>query len=175
MRSERTAWKSWIRLFNRYAIVGVFNTCIGLGLIYVLLHAAGWRHLEATFVGNTMGVLCSYVLNRRYTFQYEGAPLRCFIRFLVISLLCYGVAYVLLHPVCAGLVTPLFGWLPQDWQQSLIVLCEAGVYTVTSFVLHRLITFAAASPASESQSRAVHISREHFGDNDGSQRRSERQ
>ncbi|WP_373568833.1 GtrA family protein [Paenibacillus alvei] len=165
----------WLGLFSRYAIVGVINTCIGLGLIYALMHLAGWAHFEATFVGNTIGVLCSYILNRRFTFQYEGAQLRSFIRFLVISLLCYAAAYVLLHPAFSALVTSLFGSLPLSWQQSLIVLGEAGAYTVTSFVLHRLITFAASSSVSDNTARSRQANDEHLREDYDNYRRAERQ
>ncbi|MEQ7052738.1 GtrA family protein [Paenibacillaceae sp. P-4] len=175
MSREQAARKGWLGLFSRYAVVGVINTCIGLGLIYALMHLAGWDHFASTFVGNTIGVLCSYVLNRRFTFQYEGAQLSSFIRFLVISLLCYAAAYVLLHPAFSALVTGLLGSLPQSWQQSLIVLCEAGAYTVTSFVLHRLITFAAPSSASEPSSRVVRASDGQHGEDYDNYRSAERQ
>ncbi|MFW5436011.1 GtrA family protein [Paenibacillus apiarius] len=130
------------RLFSRYALVGVINTFVGLGLIYVLMHAAGWDHFASTFTGNTAGVLCSYVLNRFYTFRYEGAMLRSFVRFAAISMLCYGFAYMLLHPFIANTIEGAAPFLAAVWRDSAVVLAESGVYTAASFLLHRYVTFA---------------------------------
>ena len=160
----------WARLFGRYALVGVINTCIGLGLIYVLMHAAGWNHFASTFVGNTGGVICSYVLNRSYTFRYEGARFRSFVRFIAIAMLCYGFAYMVLHPLIAMMIEGAVPSLAAAWRDSAVVLAEAGVYTITSFLLHRNITFADKRPVQVNSSFPLES---HAADDYGKHRKAE--
>ncbi|WP_232277543.1 GtrA family protein [Paenibacillus sp. 481] len=131
-------------LFSRYALIGIVNTIVGLGTIYIFLYVFGWSHLASTFTGNAVGIGCSYVLNRRYTFQGQGPSLRSLLRFIGVSLGCYVVAYVLLHSGITAAIAVVLSILPTwaaSWQTSLVVLVEAGIYTIISFLIHRAYTF----------------------------------
>lgn len=132
------------RLFGRYAAVGAVNTLVGLGTAYVLLYA-GWSHLHATFAGNSAGVGMSYILNRRYTFRYRGQWLPSLLRFISIALLCYGLAYQVLHPAMSALAAFLLPAWASPWEPYAAILGEAAIYTAASFRLHRGITFARTS------------------------------
>ncbi|MBG9791900.1 membrane protein [Paenibacillus dendritiformis] len=144
MNGAKLAVRGGARLFGRYAAVGAVNTLVGLGTVYVLLYA-GWSHFHATFVGNSVGVGVSFILNRRYTFRYRGQWLPSLLRFISIALLCYGLAYQALHPAMSALASLLLPAWASPWKPYAAVLGEAAVYTAASFRLHRGVTFARAS------------------------------
>jgi len=130
--------KQWLR----YGLVGICNSFVGLGIITGLMHGFHFSHGSATFIGNSTGILISYTLNRRYTFQDDGRVSATFIRFIIVSLGCYLLAYVILHQ---PIVSILSNWpMTREfrWLDDVIVGIEALFYTACSFVLHRQFSFA---------------------------------
>lgn len=133
-----------LKLFSKYAIVGIINTIVGLSTIYILFWWFNLSHNVATFLGNSLGIICSYFLNRGFTFQHKGRHMRSAILFVCISLLCYYIAYILLHQPLNVLVDVFdverFQFLSAN-RMNIIIILEAGLYTVFSFVMHKAVTF----------------------------------
>lgn len=73
-----------------YAMVGVINTIVGLGVIFVLMYV-GFKPEVANVLGYIVGFLNSYVLNKKFTFKSKNSHTRDFVRFGVAM----GVAYVI--------------------------------------------------------------------------------
>lgn len=82
----------------RFLVVGVLNTTVGLGSIFLLKLVAGFDDVAANISGYCLGLCVSFLLNRRWTFAHDGAWLPAMFRFLVV----FGVAYA------ANLITMLF-------------------------------------------------------------------
>jgi len=72
----------------RFAIVGVANTLVGLALIY-LGKLAGLNDVWANLVGYGICICVSFTLNRRWTFQHDGAARAAFYRYLIVVLCAY--------------------------------------------------------------------------------------
>lgn len=60
------------RQFIKFAIVGVANTALDIGL-FTLLHAWGLHYLLANVFAFSAGVINSYYWNRRWTFRSRQA------------------------------------------------------------------------------------------------------
>lgn len=133
--------KHEMMIWLRYALVGMCNTVVGLGLIALLMHEFRWTHTSATLLGNLVGVLFSYGCNRYFTFRDQGKTGRSLLRFTAVSFMCYFIAYVLLHEPLARIVTIVLPVVPYVWQEDAVIVLEAAIYTVLSFVLHRVYTF----------------------------------
>lgn len=73
----------------RFLAVGVVNTVVGLLSIYALKALAGLGDAAANAGGYAVGLACSFVLNRRWTFAHDGPVLPAVLRFAVV----FGVAY----------------------------------------------------------------------------------
>ncbi len=80
---------NWQGQLCRFLLVGIVNTAVGLGSIWVLIGLAGWADLPANAAGYGIGLACSFTLNRRWTFAHRGAWWPAFWRFLLV----FGVAY----------------------------------------------------------------------------------
>jgi putative flippase GtrA len=81
--------------FFRFVIVGAFNTCIGLSVIFVMMNGFQAGYWTATFIGNTIGAIVSYILNRNFTFRSKASVSVSCIRFVAVILASYIGAYSL--------------------------------------------------------------------------------
>ncbi|MGZ9583913.1 GtrA family protein [Paenibacillus marinisediminis] len=137
-------------MWLRYGLVGVCNSLVGLGLVAILMHVLHWTHGAAAFCGNAVGILFSYAMNRSFTFKSQVNPGAGLLRFIGVSLICYAFAYVVLHQPISSVIS---SWLPVEkrvWLEDATVLAEAVIYTITSFLLHRIYTFhKQGEPSSE--------------------------
>lgn len=132
-----------IKLFGSYTLVGVINTIVGIGTIFLLTFFLNLEHIPATFIGNSVGVVLSFILNRKYTFQDKGNIPKTLILFVSVSLTCYFISYIYLHKHLINMLTQIAPKYITEggYQKYFLILFEAGLYTVLSFLLHKLITF----------------------------------
>ncbi len=120
------------RQLASYSLVGVMNTLI-TALTIVVLTLIGMEPVLSNAAGFGLGLLNSFIMNKRYTFQSaaEGSMLP----FLVSFAIAYGLNLVVL--VVSSPLASLNVLIPQ----------AAGMltYNVVFFVLMKLWVFAGAS------------------------------
>jgi len=85
--TEWIDWVDWSVL--RYLIVGALNTGFGLLVIFGCKWALGMDDIPANMVGYGCGVIFSFVLNAKWTFDYDGPKLTAFLRFVSVLLVAY--------------------------------------------------------------------------------------
>jgi len=73
----------------RFLIVGIVNTFIGLLIIYVMKWFVGTKDVVANMAGYGCGLGLSFVLNKRWSFQYNGAIGCALLRFLLLIFVSY--------------------------------------------------------------------------------------
>lgn len=113
----------------RFALVGVINTIVGLGIILALTEF-GVAKVPANMAGYACGLCVSYVLNSRYTFRAEMS-LRRAMHFLGV----FGVCYTL----NLGVLLLLADGYGLD-----VRLAQTGAvisYTISFFILSRIFVF----------------------------------
>jgi len=114
----------------RYLTVGVANTFVGLGTIFACKWFLGLSDVIANAIGYAFGLSLSFLLNKRWTFQFDGAHLPALLRFLGVIMVAYlaNVATLLLL-IWAGVDSYL--------AQTLAV----APYTIIGYVGSRYIAF----------------------------------
>ena len=75
----------------RFGAAGMFNTVLGLGVIFAAKAILGWGDLPANILGYGIGLLASFALNRTWTFRHDGRVLPAFGRFGIGFAAAYGV------------------------------------------------------------------------------------
>lgn len=120
-----------MKVFAKYLLVGGVNTALTLSVIYLLIVGLDVHHLLANFMGYLLGFLCSFVLNKRFTFRAQGETLWEFIGFSI----SFGLAYAL--SVGALLLFMQIELLPY----VLCTVLSMGTYTVASFILNKSFVF----------------------------------
>lgn len=125
---KRTVWQ-----FTKFCAVGLANTLIGYGTILLASFVLGLNAYAANVCGYAVGLLVSFLLNRRFTFESRQAALPALAKFLLAFLPSYGLNLVVLYIILQHLQ------FPEALAQALAI----GTYTVTFFVLCCVFVFRA--------------------------------
>lgn len=81
--------------FIRYLIIGVFNTAIGYGIIFILMAFLVIPEI-ANIIGYIIGIIISYVLNKIYTFRTKTKSKKEFFRFVICMICSYLINFIVL-------------------------------------------------------------------------------
>lgn len=115
----------------KYGIVGLGNTLITAGVIWVMMKLLGCSDITSNVTGYVAGVLNSFVWNKQWTFQSSAGWTSSAIRFGVV----FGICYLLQ----LGVLMVLNKHLPIDpYYNQLIAMV---FYTAINFIMNKLYTF----------------------------------
>lgn len=112
--------KTTLRQMIRYGIVGIASNAAGY-LLYLAITAAGVEHKLAMTLMYGIGVVQTFIFNKRWSFNDIGSHRHAFIRY-VIS---YGVGYIA-NLTILYLCVDLLGW-PHQAVQGVMVFVVAGL------------------------------------------------
>lgn len=129
----------WFSQLWRYGVVGVASNGLLFG-VYLLLTHFGTPPLLAMTALYALGVLQTFVFNRRWTFASRTSAPQAFLRYV----LSYGMGYLFNLALLLGLHHQL--GLPHAWVQALAIIATA----LLLFLLQRYWVFR-ASPAGTPQ------------------------
>ena len=120
-----------MKLFFRFLKVGVFNTMLGYSVIFACMYLAKMSPESSNVAGYAVGLVASYVLNRRYTFNSKQNERNEIIRFLAVFVVAYALNFVVLVILIHG-----FG-IHVGMSQVL-----AGfIYVMASFTMNKYYVF----------------------------------
>ena len=116
--------------FLRYATVGLVSNGVGF-LLYLALTAAGMEHKIAMTLLYVLGVVQTFLFNKRWSFKHGGMHGPAFVRYCI----SYGLGYVL-NLVVLIVFVDRFGY-PHQIVQGVMVLSLA----VMLFLLQKFWVF----------------------------------
>lgn len=94
--------KKLLSLFDakllKFLLVGVLNTLVGNGLMFLLYNWVHMGYWPSTAVSYALASVMSYFLNRYFTFKYKGGGIGVVLRFSLNIVVCYLLAYGLAQP-----------------------------------------------------------------------------
>lgn len=125
--------------FVRFLMVGVANTIVGLSVMYLFLHLAGFSYWTSTFIGNTVGAIVSFFLNRSFTFRSQSSVSKSMIRFIAVILFCYFISYTIGRDLVEWILSN--SHLTSSIKTDIAVLISTGLYTVLNYVCQKLFVF----------------------------------
>ncbi|WP_223701221.1 GtrA family protein [Sutcliffiella deserti] len=127
--------------FIRFLLVGIINTVVGLSSMYLLLNVFHLNYWISTFVGNSIGAIVSYLLNRSFTFKSSAGHFTSFPRFIFVILICYFLSYraglFLTHATLTGLG---YGG-NQHLEENIAILIGTGLYTILNYLGQKYFVF----------------------------------
>lgn len=92
--------------FLKFMVIGIINTIIGSAIMFGLYNLAGCSYWVSSASNYVLVSILSYVLNRKYTFGYNGRVIKSFARFSFNIAICYFFAY--------GAAKPLVSYMLQS-------------------------------------------------------------
>ncbi|MGA7179641.1 MAG: GtrA family protein [Thiobacillaceae bacterium] len=113
----------WHIQFSRYAVVGLVSNGVGY-LLYLLATWLGAGPKTAMTGLYILGVLQTFVFNKKWSFRFAGAAAPALVRYAMVYMLGYVINFMALM-----LLVDQAG-LPHQWVMAGLVLCMAMFFFV---------------------------------------------
>lgn len=123
----------------RFLLVGVVNTLVGAGIMFLLYNLAGCSYWLSSAANYIVGGVVSYFLNKYYTFKNTERSWKQVLRFALNVAVCWLLAY--------GIAKPLALWLLAGFDEKLqtnaAMLAGLCLYTALNYLGQRFFAFRA--------------------------------
>ena len=131
--------------FVKYCAVGVLNTLITLGVIFVCKSVIGLDPYLSNILGYVAGVANSFIWNKNWVFQSDGGYGSEGLRFLGGFAICYALQFATVWTLTQSSLGPMEFHLPMITLSGYGVATLIGnvVYTVANFLYNKIVTFKA--------------------------------
>ena len=117
--------------FFKYTAVGIFNTAVGLTVIWFAKYALEINDVTANMIGYAIGIGVSFTLNRKWTFRHGKVEAATFLKFL----------FVLLAAYLANLSTLLISIKILGMNGYYAQLISVIPYTIVGYLGNKYFTF----------------------------------
>ncbi len=138
-----------IKQVAKYGVVGAGNTILSLVIIWVMTKKLGCTEAFSNFTGYFIGLINSFFLNRKWTFNSTGNVFGSAVKFFLVFAVCYllqlGVLLLLnrycpQNPPLYSLFEPMLKIFKID-TLFYIQLLSMVVYTAVNFLINKYYTF----------------------------------
>lgn len=126
-----------VKLF-KFLLVGVFNTIVGAGIMFLLYNLAGCSYWVSSASNYVVGSILSFFLNKYITFQNKENSFKQIIKFIINILVCYGVAYGIAKP----LVKLILSTQSESLRDNVAMLVGMCLFTGLNYFGQRFFAFA---------------------------------
>lgn len=123
--------------FVKFLIVGMINTLVGTAVmftVYNVFHLSYWISSAANYV---IGSICSYFLNKYFTFQNKDKSPIIVLKFIINITVCYLIAY----GGAKKFILFLLSDFPAKWQDNIAMVCGMGLFVVLNYFGQRFFAF----------------------------------
>ena len=127
------------KTFSKFVMVGVVNTVVGTSIMFIfynVFHLSYWVSSASNYF---FGSICSYLLNKHFTFQYHEKGFKSLIRFTINILVCYLLAY--------GIAKPFIRWIFSGFndiiQDNISMALGMCLFVVFNYLGQRFFAFKA--------------------------------
>lgn len=125
------------RKLLKFILVGIINTLAGMAIMFGLYNLAGCSYWVSSAANYIIVSILSYVLNKHFTFRYEGETLQSALRFAVNIAVCYLLAYGIAKPAVRFLLENQ----SQQVQENLAMLAGMCLFTGFNYLGQRYFVF----------------------------------
>ena len=127
---DKTLWK--------FLLVGVVNTLIGCGIMFLLFNLVPWSNRDVGYwvssaANYVIGSVVSFFLNKIFTFQKKGWSWAQAGKFALSVAVCWLIAYGAAKP----LVLYLLAGQPEKIQENVAMLVGMCLYTGLNYLTQR--------------------------------------
>lgn len=121
----------------KFVIVGVVNTLVGTGLMFVLYNVFSVNYWISSASNYVVGSIVSYFLNKYFTFQNRERSLRQIILFVLNITVCYLLAYGCAKPA----VSFVFEGAGEKVQENIAMFVGMAGFVILNYLGQRLVVF----------------------------------
>ena len=121
----------------RFLLVGVVNTLVGAGIMFLLYNLAGCSYWLSSAANYIVGGVVSYFLNKYYTFKNTERSWKQVLRFALNVAVCWLLAYGIAKPLA------LLAGFDEKLQTNAAMLAGLCLYTALNYLGQRFFAFRA--------------------------------
>jgi len=125
------------KTFIKFVMVGVINTIVGTTIMFMFYNVFHLNYWVSSASNYFFGSICSYILNKLFTFQYHEKGWTSLFRFTINIIVCYLLAY--------GMAKPLMQWILSDFektiQENVSMLLGMCLFVVFNYLGQRFFAF----------------------------------
>lgn len=142
---KKNTIRKTITQFIKYGMVGVLNTLVTLGVIFLCKSILGINPLLSNTLGYVAGVINSFLWNRGWVFQSSGKISHEALKFILGFGICYIIQFMFVwsltfhSPLGEMQWELLCGFVISGY--GVATIFGNIVYTVTNFIYNRAVTF----------------------------------
>lgn len=130
--------KKWIDgTLLRFLLVGVVNTLVGCGTMFLLYNLAHWSYWASSAANYIVGGIVSFFLNKYFTFRKKDWSWSQVIRFACNVAVCWLLAYGMAKPLVLHLLEGQSVWL----QENAAMFVGMCLYTALNYLGQRFFAF----------------------------------
>ncbi len=130
--------RNWIDgTVPRFLLVGVINTLVGCGAMFLLYNLAHWSYWCSSAANYVLGGIVSFFLNKYFTFRRREWSWSQVVKFTVNVAVCWLLAYGLAQPLVGRALT---GWSVR-LQENAAMLVGMCLYTALNYLGQRFFAF----------------------------------
>jgi len=125
------------KTFMKFVLVGVVNTLVGTSIMFIfynVFHQSYWVSSASNYF---FGSICSYILNKHFTFQNKEHGWKPLFRFTINILTCYLLAY--------GIAKPVMHWILNGYsvtiQENVSMALGMCLFIVFNYLGQRFFAF----------------------------------
>lgn len=93
------------RTFWKFIIVGIINTIVGTGVMFLCYNAFQLNYWVSTAMNYVIGSIVSYFLNKYFTFRNKHRSWKTIVKFIINISVCYLIAYGAAKPLVAKILS----------------------------------------------------------------------
>lgn len=130
--------KRWIDgTLLRFLLVGVINTLVGCGTMFLLYNLAHWSYWASSAANYIVGGIVSFFLNKYFTFRRKEWSWGQVVRFAGNVAVCWLLAYGMAKPLVLHLLAGQSLWV----QENAAMLVGMCLYTALNYLGQRFFAF----------------------------------
>ena len=123
--------------FIKFIMVGIVNTIVGTTIMFVFYNVFHLNYWVSSASNYFFGSICSYLLNKHFTFKFREKGFGSLYRFIMNILTCYLLAY--------GIAKPLMMWLLNNYstiiQENVSMALGMCLFVVFNYLGQRFFPF----------------------------------
>lgn len=123
--------------YVRFAIVGVANTIVGTTIMFVFYNVFHFSYWVSSASNYFFGSICSYLLNKNFTFRFHERGYASLLRFTLHILTCYLTAYGIAKPVMSHLLAA-YG---KTVQENVSMMLGMVLFVILNYTGQRFFAF----------------------------------
>ena len=121
----------------RFLLVGVNNTLVGCGAMFLLYNLAHWSYWLSSAANYVLGGVVSFFLNKYFTFRKREWSWKQAGRFAINVAVCWLLAYGLAKPLVLAVLEGRPVWLQENGAMA-VGMC---LYTALNYLGQRFFAF----------------------------------